>query len=337
MLKIFISTVIFFISNDMMKLGFASGISTIAIFGILPSADYFIMPQFIKWESFKVLIDDIFLFIGIVNHFCNNFLLLLIIILANFGYLLLCLILLPIVWIYGLVNHYFKTTHIKSIQTTVGSFEDIYPESNIDSKSDDDNVSGEDDDESESVSLLTLFFHIVGFKDTDTCIIKKLSPPFPNSETYLEDLLRYKLSIAKRNKFCYIRCLDPIDRETFQAKMIEEVKVNCKNREIQELIITQGSMKMRTWRRIMKQICTVTTYKLWRMAYWGENAGRSEISTTHTRYHVLVESFNGRDKSKEVNLLHSFGHIERIPSSLIDPSSWSNEKASQKLWEEISS
>jgi hypothetical protein len=75
---------------------------------------------------------------------------------------------------------------------------------------------------------------------------------------------------------------------------------------------------------------------LWRMAYWGENAGRTEIFTIHTRYHVLVESFNGRDKSKEVNLLHSFGHIERIPSSLIDPSPRSNENSSQKMWEEIS-
>jgi hypothetical protein len=133
--------------------------------------------------------------------------------------------------------------------------------------------------------------------------VSALPPPIPSSNSYLEELLIYELSRSTNsNRFCYIRCLDLIDRELFQAKMIELIKVNCQDRETQETIITQGCMKMQTWRRIMKQIKTVTTYKLWRPAYWGENAGRTKVLPYHTNLHVLVESFDLKfEQNLEIN------------------------------------
>jgi len=265
----------------------------------------------------------------------------LIILLANFGYglLLLASILLhSFRYMCEIARNYYHEAEPVRIRP-VHDIVDIFPDEES-GTADNDSVSGDKDDDydsdDESTSLLTRMLRSVTLKGTGPSSIEKSSPPLPTSETYLADLLRYEFSRSKRNRFCYIRCLDPVDRETFQAKMIEQIEVNCKDREKQELIITQGCMKMRTWRRIMKQICTVTTYKLWRSAYWGENAGRPNVSPTRTNYHVLVESFDGQGRSKEVNLLHSIGHIERIPSSLLSPSSWSNGKVSQQIWEEIS-
>ena len=183
--------------------------------------------------------------------------------------------------------------------------------------------------------FLTCILRAVTFTDTTPSSTLK-SPPLPNSETYLADLLRYQFSHAKQNRFCYIRCLDPIDGEIFQAKMIELIQKNCKDRGKQELIITQGCMKLHTWRRIMKQINTVNAYKLWRLTYWGENAGRAEVSPYQGRFHVLMESFEGQGKFELINLLYSHGHIKIIPSVLITPSDWCNEKVTQKVWEEHS-
>lgn len=180
-----------------------------------------------------------------------------------------------------------------------------------------DNADDSDSDYGESTSLLTRRLRPAAFKDS----IEKSHPPLPTSETYLADLLKFEFSRAKRNHFGYIRCLDPADRETFQAKMVEQIHENCHDPAKQEMIITQGCMKIQTWRRIMKQICTVTTYKLWRSDWWG---------------HVLMESFDGHCKSKEVNLLHSNGHIGRFSFARLYPSSWSNEKASQSFWDEVS-
>lgn len=205
------------------------------------------------------------------------------------------------------------------------------PSSSTD-EADDDIVQGGDDDE--SVSLLGFIFACFGVRNNVPPI--KLHPPLPTSETYLADLLRYELSRAKRNCFCYIRCLEPVDQELFQAKMVELTEASGLDRDTQEQFITQGCMKMGTWRRIMKQIDTFATYKLWRAAYWGEHAGRPTVSSATTDFRLLVETFVGKQEAKEVNLVHSAGHLESVPATWISPSSWSNDTVSQQLWAEIS-
>lgn len=228
------------------------------------------------------------------------------------------------------------------INGNVPRFVDLYAKCGMTpsdtSEGDDDIVQGDNDDtldDDESFGLLACLFRAFAVNDRMPPI-PTVPPPLPTSEIYLADLLRYELSRAKRNRFCYLRCLDPVDQELFQAKMVEVIEASGKERDLQELFITQGCMRMGTWRRIMQQTRTMATYKLWRAAYWGENARRPPTSSNTTNYRVLVETFVGQLEAKEVHLVHYDGHLQRVPAVCISPALWSNDQVSQQLWAEIS-
>lgn len=155
-----------------------------------------------------------------------------------------------------------------------------------------------DDIYGESIGLMSRLRGVSVFDSVELPTVSHV-PQLLRSGNDLQELLSSEIS-RKHNRFCYIRCLDPVDGLLFQAKMIQLIYETCHDRNQQETIITQGCMKMRTWRRIMKQIQTVATYKLWRKAYWGENAGRTIVYSSHTHFHVLVESFEGQSGSPVV-------------------------------------
>lgn len=96
-------------------------------------------------------------------------------------------------------------------------------------------IAYKDDDADDSFSYLTRMIGALFVADAvPPSALRLHHPPLPTSAHYLEELLSYKLSRAKRNSFCYIRCLDPVDREIFQAKMIELILKNSRHARLYE-------------------------------------------------------------------------------------------------------
>lgn len=360
MFKIAAATVVFLVSDDALKLTFAGAISVLAVYGILPPLEHFLYPPSVECtrEHLPVLIQDALTVVRVTNHLLNNLLLLSAILLANVIFhlrLLFQCLCCCMKWICCPQEHATNQVAIEYVpdpEAYPSGVVDILntgPEANpavtdewdndaVAGDKDDDNYDddGNDDDFDESTGLLSQLKGFSAFGSVELSPLPPLPPlPIPITANHLQELLSYEMN-RKNNLFCYMRCLDPVDRALFQAKMIELILENCKDRSQQIAIITQGCMKMRTWRRIMKQIQTVNTYKLWRNAYWGENAGRKMIHKIHSIFHVLVDSFEGQSGSRTVNLLHTNGHIEVRPSLLISPSAWSNEQASQQVWDDQS-
>lgn len=140
-------------------------------------------------------------------------------------------------------------------------------------------------------------------------------------ETYLADLLRYDLcGRAKRHCFCYLRWLDPVDQELLRAKRVEGMEARGNERDLQEQCITQGCMRMGTWRRILQQTRTVATYTR------GETARRPPTSSHTTHSRVLVETLVGPQEAKEGHVVHCDGHLQRVPAVCMSPALWSNDK-----------
>jgi hypothetical protein len=159
-----------------------------------------------------------------------------------------------------------------------------------------------------------------------------LPVPDPTADNYLIKLLEYEYSRTSHDRFNYLRCLAPVDRLSFQLEMVSQIEKWHQDRLTQEAIIKKGGMKMGTWRSIMKAINLQSTYKLWRSAYWGENAGNKEIVRDTSNSHNLVEQYKGSNGSKVVNVLFSSNTIWLMPDFFIRPARWNNENVS--IWEE---
>lgn len=145
---------------------------------------------------------------------------------------------------------------------------------------------------------------------------------------------------VRKNRFCFIRCLQAHDQVLFINEMTRLLYVN--NREQPEVMIetiSLGTMLMADWRFIMTniQVNLSAVYQVWRYAYWGESAGRLSISDSKTMYMVLVDTIDGNPGQVE-NLLYSIGHIKPIHSFKIRKSASVNHKADEKfVWQEIAS
>jgi hypothetical protein len=214
----------------------------------------------------------------------------------------------------------------------------------LDDLHDDDMLAGEheeeeddsDGDYNETAGLLTRVLGRLTISDRQ--VAASVSEPSldPHSDSYFSDLLDRALRQAPRMRFCYLKCLDPVDQITFKDTMVRLIKRNYTDLEMQKRIILQGCMRMGTWRTIMQRIPLACKYKLWRSAYWGENAGRTQLSTATSRYHVLVDEFGPKNSILAINLVHTEGHIEELPWALIVPADKFNQAASQNLWDEMS-
>ncbi len=202
---------------------------------------------------------------------------------------------------------------------------------------DDDILAGDysdDDDADESASLLNCVARYMYGRQPAT--VTHMMPPDPSSPHYIADLLQYEFNrSSRRRRFCYLRCLEAPDRAAFQTKMSQLIKRNCRDKEHQERIITQGTIELRTWKEIMKKIPLFSTYKLWRVAYWGENAGRKVTRYNPMNYHVLMATFVGHPNGRFVNLLHTPGHIEQVPTALIFPALGEDPDVTSQAWGEI--
>jgi hypothetical protein len=159
--------------------------------------------------------------------------------------------------------------------------------------------------------------------------------PDPSSPSYVADLLQYEYHKAGKRSFCYLRCLEEPDRVAFEKKMVHLIQRNCVSREHQEGVITQGCMLLRTWKEIMLKLPLVCTYKLWRLAYWGENAGRKVTAFIKTNYHVLVTTFVGQPDGPVITLLVTPGHIGQEPSMLIFPALGEDTDVTTRVWDEF--
>jgi hypothetical protein len=307
-LKMSIAAAVFLVSDDILKLTFAGAISTLTIYGILPEAEQLLIPPIVLFKQENLLIDDARIVVQVTNHLLNHFLLLLGISLANVMYfvllLVLCICCLPYRLLCCCLENCPQMPRRATNQVAAEDIPDSDVETTVPDAMDDDFVAGDNDDYDyddncddhpddypddiygESAGLVSRLRGVSIFGSVELPTVSHV-PQVLRSRDDLQELLSSEMS-RKHNRFCYIRCLDPVDRVLFQAKMIQLIRETCHDRNQQETIITQGCLKMRTWRRIMKQIPTVATYKLWRKAYWGENSGRTIVHHTRTRFHVLV-------------------------------------------------
>lgn len=91
LMKFTIAVIVFFFSNDILKLSLAGATSVLAIYGICPIAEDFLLapPDFLRQE--KLFIDDMFFCARGINDLLNHVLLLLVLLLAN---ILFCVLLL---------------------------------------------------------------------------------------------------------------------------------------------------------------------------------------------------------------------------------------------------
>lgn len=159
--------------------------------------------------------------------------------------------------------------------------------------------------------------------------------PDPSSPSYLADLLLHEYNLAGKRRFCYLRCLEEPDRAAFRKKMVHLLQRNCVSRGEQEAIITQGCMHLRTWKEIVLKLPLLAcTYKLWRLAFWGENAGGKVTAPIKTNYHVLIAKFEGRPGGDLVNLLITPGQIERVSYMLISPALSEDMDVTARVWDD---
>jgi hypothetical protein len=199
------------------------------------------------------------------------------------------------------------------------------------------------DSDSRPTSLLSRVTDFLWGTNAKISSAPRIAPPDPSSPHYIAELLRYELDSTDDSSFYYLRCLDAPDRASFQAKMAELIERSDLTKEQREAVVTQSCMLLETWKEIMQRIPLTTTYKLWRGAYWGENASTKVTRFIPTNYHVFMTTLDGNPNGNVVHLLFTpspikghvdgriegrmegpiecstKGHIERRPEALIFP------------------
>jgi len=120
---------------------------------------------------------------------------------------------------------------------------------------------------------------------------------------------------SKPQLFCYLRCIDPIDRSYFIQEMIQIlVEHNGTNTERIEKAVKSGGIPLFTWKEIMKHISHVLRNKYVLCVPCTEDgyplAGGRETIPMFLRYAVVLEEF-GND-SCSIYILYTKNHLELI-------------------------
>jgi hypothetical protein len=210
------------------------------------------------------------------------------------------------------------------------------PESGLTSVEDGDPLLGERDegeDRDETTSLLDRLWR--GWSREVGCRPTHAHGESPATSQFYASLLEYELRIHAY-RFCYLRCLHPIDQATFKEVFIDIIMRSAAEPARKERMITQGCMLMCNWASIMRRNIWVRRYELWRYAYGGERSGRATLNTSVTsRYHVFVEEF-GRATEATTSLLYTAGHIEQMSVFVVLlPAERSNVEANDVMWSSV--
>jgi hypothetical protein len=100
-------------------------------------------------------------------------------------------------------------------------------------------------------------------------------------------------------RFCFIKCLMSSDKESFIREYIDVL-----NADITELkYFGRGCIKVSTWLKIMKTIDLQHRYCVYRQSYWGENTGKTDVSSQKASYKSLLVEFGHDHQITCVNLL----------------------------------
>lgn len=132
------------------------------------------------------------------------------------------------------------------------------------------------------------------------------------------------------SRYCYVRCLQREDQDTFIRAYIDALARGCKDFHQRRMIIESGGIRLGIWRRLMKIWAPKfnAIYHLHRHSYWGENTGSLQISQVHSSYTVEMAVFNAVEEKADAavdqrahrHILFHENHLESVPMQLIKPS-----------------
>lgn len=110
------------------------------------------------------------------------------------------------------------------------------------------------------------------------------------------------------NRFSFIKCLEPSDQGTFIDAYIDVINHD----ETQFQYFEKGVIKVSTWINIMRGLKLQCNYRVYRVAYGGENTGGKVVSQSKAQgYRSMLIEF-GSEHIKTIHLLIADRHISRI-------------------------
>lgn len=127
----------------------------------------------------------------------------------------------------------------------------------------------------------------------------------------IDTIINKKDLEAKMNeiphRFCFLKCLQKSDKEAF----IKEYITLLNSDKAQLKYYESGVIKVSTWLSIMRRIELQNCYRVYRDAYWGENTGKKEVSSTKVILKSMLVEF-GTDHIDTIDLLIANRHITKI-------------------------